>query len=78
MFVPYLNYYYKGLDALNPGNSIAIKVVATLGYSGDWAAYRGLSHEDDQEIAESGDKLSKEAAEALFPSFKNAGLRYRK
>jgi hypothetical protein len=61
-----------------PGERYGYKVIALIGHGGkDWAAYRGPTNLTDQEIADSGDKISKTAAEALFPTFRNMGLRYR-
>jgi hypothetical protein len=64
---------------LKPQDLLGYKVIAVIGGSGlDWAAYRGLTDWDDDEVAMSGDKLSKEAAEALFYAPKAAGLIYRR
>ena len=56
---------------------VAYKVVALAGYAPDWAAYRGPTSWSDDEVVEGGDKISKEAAEALFYAFKNSGRAYR-
>jgi len=54
------------------------KVVAVLGADKDWAAYRGPLDWDDERVCTDGDKLLKEVAVALFPSFANSGRYYRK
>ena len=54
-----------------------MKVVALAGYVNDWAAYRGPSSWSDEDVAAGGDKISKEAAEALFYAFANSGREYR-
>lgn len=59
------------------GNAFAIKVVAVAGYANDWAAYMGPSDWSDQDVAEGGDKLSKEQAEPLFLVLRNSGRYYR-
>lgn len=74
------DYYSEGptlLDRAVVGTAIACKVVAVVGGSGDWAAYRGLADESDEHVARSGDKISQEAAEGLFPTFRDMGFRYR-
>jgi len=58
-------------------DAIALKVVAVAGGGHEWAAYQGFSDWSDDNVAASGDKISAEAAEALFPQFKNADWRYR-
>jgi hypothetical protein len=63
---------------LKAGDVLGFKVVAVIGYGRhDWAAYRGLTSWTDEEVASNGDKISKEAAEALFFAPKAAGIRYR-
>ena len=63
---------------LKPGDELGFKIVACVGWSGkDWAAYRGLLDWTDREVADSGDKLSKEVAEALFYAPVAAGMIYR-
>jgi hypothetical protein len=57
--------------------AIPCKVVAVIGHSGDWTAYRGPSDWTDEQVAQSGDKITKEAAEGLFPTIRNLGLRWR-
>jgi len=61
-----------------------VKVVAVIGWSSDgsaaqadWAAYRGPSDWPDDRVAREGDKLSKRAAEALFPSLAAGCAYYR-
>jgi hypothetical protein len=63
--------------ALKPDDRLGFKVIAVIGHAGDWAAYRGLAHWSDSDVAAHGDKISKEAAEALFYAPKAAGLVYR-
>ena len=65
-------------SALKPGDALGYKVIAVVGGSGrDWAAYAGLTDWTDEEVIRGGDKISKEAAEALFYAPKVAGLKYR-
>jgi hypothetical protein len=64
--------------SLKAGDQLGFKIVAVIGYSGkDWAAYRGLTSWTDEEVANNGDKISKEAAELLFYAPRVAGLIYR-
>lgn len=63
--------------SLKPGDALGIKVIAVIGFCGDWAAYRGLTCQSDHEVMEYGDKLSKEEAEPLFYACVAAGLTYR-
>ena len=53
------------------------KVVAVAGYDNDWAAYQGLLDWSDDRVRQEGDKLGREAAEALFPALKRTGRVYR-
>lgn len=62
---------------LKPGDHLGYKVIAVIGYDGDWAAYLGLTEWDDEEVASGGDKLNQEAAEALFSAPTRLGLTYR-
>jgi len=62
---------------VEPSDAFAIKVVAVAGYSNDWSAYLGPTYWTDEEVAESGDKLSKEQAEPLFYVLAAAGRFYR-
>jgi hypothetical protein len=65
----YADYYAMRADAFAPNDTVACKIVAVIGAVGtDWAAYLGTSDWTDAEVAESGDKLGHEAAEALFPT----------
>jgi hypothetical protein len=77
VIIPYTAYRREGPGLLGPGDAVVIKVSAVRGHDNDWAAYLGLSKWSDGEVAASGDKLSEEAATALFPSFAQAGLVYR-
>lgn len=74
---PLSTYYRSGLESFSRGDAVGMKVFAVVGYGGDWAAYQGSTDLSDEEIIDYGDKLGKEAAEALFPTFRNAGLEYR-
>ena len=62
---------------LKGGDILGFKIVAVIGHMGDWAAYRGLTDWTDEEVASSGDKLSREAAEALFYAPTAVGFTYR-
>ncbi len=62
---------------LRPGDKIGFKVIAVIGHANDWAAYRGWTDWTDEQVAAEGDKLSKEAAEALFYAPVAAGMTYR-
>jgi hypothetical protein len=77
VIIPYSAYARQGPELLGPGDSVIIKVCATKGSDGDWAAYKGFSYWSDEEVIASGDKLPEKAAVALFPSFAWAGLVYR-
>ncbi len=66
----------KPCDVKN-GDAFAVKVVAVAGYDNDWAAYEGPSHWSDPDVADYGDKLSKEQAEPLFYVLANSGRYYR-
>ena len=54
-----------------------IKVVAIAGQGDDWAAYYGPTSWSDTEVAQGGDKLSREQAEPLFFALRNSGRHYR-
>lgn len=62
---------------LSPRDRLGFKIIAVIGHNNDWAAYRGLTHMSDQEIADHGDKISQEVAEALFFAPFVADLKYR-
>ena len=62
---------------LKPGDKLGYKIIAVIGNANDWAAYEGLTDWSDDEVAKGGDKLSKDAAEALFYAPVAAGLEYR-
>lgn len=64
--------------ALLPGTRLGFKVIVSIGYADDWAAYYGPTHQPDEDCAAYGDKLRQEVAEALFPAIVAAGLRYRR
>lgn len=50
---------------IQDGDRCAIKVVGVAGYDNDWAAYWGPTEWSDEQVAESGVKLTKEEAEVL-------------
>jgi len=77
VIIPYSAYARQGPELLGLGDSVIIKVCAVKGFDNDWAAYKGFSYWTDEEVLASGDKLSEEAAVALFPGFAQAGLMYR-
>jgi len=62
---------------IEANDAFAIKVVAVAGSGNDWAAYEGPTDWTDQEVADSGDKLSREAAERLFYVLAWSGRHYR-
>ena len=62
---------------LKSGDRLGFKIIAVIGGAGDWAAYRGLTSQSDDEIARQGDKIDRDAAEFLFYAPKAAGLKYR-
>lgn len=70
-------YYNLSPDDVQPDMAVVCKVAAVVGYAGDWAAYRSPSDVSDEEAVMHGDKLTRAAAEGIFPTFRNAGLRYR-
>lgn len=63
---------------LTPGTRLGYKVVASIGYADDWAAYYGFTRWTDAFCAAHGDKLRQDVAEGLFPDIVAAGLRYRR
>jgi len=64
-------------DELEPGDCLAIKVVAVVGHARDWAAYYGPTGWADEQVANRGSKIDEAAAERLFPVVVWAGLRWR-
>lgn len=64
-------------ELLKPNDKLGFKIIAVIGYNNDWSAYRGLSDWSDEQTASMGDKISKEAAEALFYAPVALGLSYR-
>lgn len=62
---------------LKASDRLGFKVVAVMGFAKDWTAYQGLTWWPDERVVLEGDKLSKEAAEALFYAPVAAGLPYR-
>ncbi len=53
-------------ESLSPDDRLGFKIIAVIGYNNDWCAYRGLTDWSDERCAAQGDKISKDAAEALF------------
>jgi hypothetical protein len=53
------------------------RVVASIGYAADWAAYAGSYEWDYESIASNGDKISEEDAKRIFPEIAALDLRYR-
>ena len=64
----YGEYYQMRGGEFQLGDRVAVRVVAVVGYDEDWAAYAGLSEWSDYRIANTGDKISYEAARGLFPT----------
>jgi len=54
-------------NELEPGDRMAIKIVAVIGHANDWAAYEANSQWSDDVTATNGDKIDAEAARRLFP-----------
>lgn len=74
---------FKNLVTTSPmdvkdGDCFAVKIVASAGFADDWAAYRGPSHWSDQQVAESGDKISEGQAKAVFYVMRESGRSYRR
>jgi len=76
--MPTLNPVNFKPNELKPDDQLGLKIIAVIGHGKTWAAYRGLTDWSDEAVAMSGDKISKETAEALFYAIKAAGLHYRK
>lgn len=56
-------------DEIRAGDLYAYKVVAVVSNDGRfWAAYRGRSDQDPEDIAFSGDKVDLAVARLLFPT----------
>jgi hypothetical protein len=83
MSVSYSHYrrYLSSAELAKPekaGMAIGpLTIVAVVGDGPDWAAYCSPESADAEWIAAHGDKLSKTAAEALFPALANSGRYYR-
>lgn len=75
---PTLNPVTVNPGLLKTGDRLGYKIVAVIGHNGDWAAYKGLTGWDDPQVASQGDKISQEAAEALFYAPVARGLKYRR
>lgn len=65
------------IRSMEVGTAAGYKVVAVVGSADDWAAYRAPLDWTDERVCTEGDKLSKEQAKAMFPSFANSGRYYR-
>jgi hypothetical protein len=64
-------------DEIEGEDRFGYKVVALVGYHKvDWAAYRGPTTWSDEQVAATGDKITRDAAFALFPTLAGT-LRYR-
>jgi hypothetical protein len=74
----YGEYYNMRAHEFAANDTVAVKIVAVIGAASyDWAAYLGLPAWSDEYVAESGDKLTAAAAEALFPTIA-ARFKYRR
>jgi hypothetical protein len=74
----FVNKFTVTPDQLKPDTCSALKIVAVVGWTGDWCVYYGPSDWSDEDVAERGDKLiSEQAATALFPTFGNSIEFYR-
>jgi hypothetical protein len=64
-----LNAYAISGGEIHEGDRFGYKVVAVVatGWSA-WAAYKGPTSWSDEQVANEGDIISKEAASALFPT----------
>lgn len=60
-----------------PSDAFAVKIVAVAHPNGkSWAAYQGPSSWTDQCVADQGDAIEEEIANALFYVLANSGLIY--
>ena len=59
--------YNMGGRILRPGNIVPVKFVTVVGYGNDFAVYQGDSNWSNQEIADSGDKVSEDVGRAVAP-----------
>ena len=62
---------------LKLGDKLGFKIIAVIAH-GSWAAYRGLTHWSDERVASEGDKISEDAARALFYAPDAADIPYRR
>jgi hypothetical protein len=62
---------------LKTGDRLGFKIIAVVGYAGDWCAYRGLTDWTDEEVARSGDRIEEDTARALFYALNYSELKYR-
>ena len=76
----YKDYYSMSPNEFKPGDEVAVKVVAVVGWDGDYAVYTGPGGWTDDMVAHTGDKVygkqGRALGEALFPSVAE-GRRYR-
>lgn len=61
-------YYKMNAYEFKPEDAVAVKIVASVGYGEQWAAYVGESDWTDERVLSDGDKIRQKAAEALFPT----------
>jgi len=59
--------YQRGGRFLKPGDIVAVKMVAVVGYSGDFAVYQGATDLTDKEVSDFGDKVPEEVGRAVAP-----------
>ena len=61
-------------ETIIPSTSLSrqgYKVVAVIGWAGDFAAYQYYVNSSDEDCAARGDKISAEEARQLFPELKD-------
>ena len=63
-----LNPYIVRGDEILEKDRYGYKIIAVVHSKGFWSAYRGLTDWTDQRVAETGDKISRDVAEQLFPT----------
>lgn len=62
------NPYLVSPAEVQPGERYGYKIVATIYPGGFWRAYKGGTGWTDKEVLDTGDEITKEVAEKLFPS----------
>ena len=70
-----LNAYTVRPTEVQPGDAYGWKVIAVVNEH-FWSAFKGLSDWTDEYVMMHGDRLPKEAAEALFPALTESGRKY--